>query len=62
MKPIERQILKSLQFLVAMKKPNSENYEIEQSKIMVANHLLLNPIESKEGCCDMDAEVEDNGK
>lgn len=37
-------ILESLQFLLSMQKPESENYQEKQSDIMSKNYLLLNPI------------------
>lgn len=37
-------ILKSLQFLVSMQKPESERYQKTQADIMAKNYLLLNPI------------------
>ena len=45
MNDIERQILESLQFLISMKKPESEHYQDRMAEIMSKNHLLLYPID-----------------
>jgi len=44
MNEYERQVLQSLQFLVAIQKPRSQAYQDEQSKILTKNILLLSPI------------------
>jgi len=53
MNEIEKATLKSLQFLVSMHKPKSERYIDTQIDIMTKNHLLLNPIQEEEPCCEM---------
>jgi len=57
MNEIEKQILKNLQFLVSMHKPELEIYQEEQAKIMTKNHLLLNPIQ-EEDCCEMPERID----
>lgn len=56
MTPIEKATLESLQFLISMKKPNSEQYQTRQAEIMTTNHLLLYPITEEETCCEMPEE------
>lgn len=52
MTPIEKQILESIQFLLWRHQPRSEMSEERRDKLMVKNHLLLNPTK-EEDCCKM---------
>jgi hypothetical protein len=53
MRPIEKAILESLQYLLWTHQPRSERSEEKRDKLMVDNHLLLNPIQEEEPCCEM---------
>ena len=56
MNEIERQTLESLNYLLWVHNPRSDKSEEIRDKIMVKNHLLLNPISlDEEDCCGMDA-------